>query len=79
MKILIFPGYSIGGLAVGESKKEMYDVLNFMKDILPANKPRYLMGVGSPDDLVVGSMMGVDMFDCDSSYKNCSSWNSFDA
>lgn len=35
-----------------------------MKDILPANKPRYLMGVGSPDDLVVGSMMGVDMFDC---------------
>lgn len=61
---LDFPGYSIGGLAVGESKKEMYDVLNFMKDILPANKPRYLMGVGSPDDLVVGSMMGVDMFDC---------------
>ncbi len=59
-----FPGYSIGGLAVGESKKEMYEVLSYMKDILPANKPRYLMGVGSPDDLVVGSMMGIDMFDC---------------
>ena len=59
-----FDGFSIGGLAVGESKKEMYDVLNFMKDILPADKPRYLMGVGSPDDLVVGSMMGVDMYDC---------------
>lgn len=61
---LDFPGYSIGGLAVGESKKEMYDVLNYVKDILPKNKPRYLMGVGSPDDLVVGSMNGVDMFDC---------------
>ena len=59
-----FPGYSIGGLAVGESKKEMYDVLTYMKDIMPVNKPRYLMGVGSPDDLVVGAMMGVDMFDC---------------
>lgn len=61
---LNFDGYSIGGLAVGESKKEMYDVLNYVKDILPTDKPRYLMGVGSPDDLVVGSMMGVDMFDC---------------
>ena len=59
-----FPGYSIGGLAVGESKTEMYRVLDYMKDIMPVNKPRYLMGVGSPDDLVVGSMMGVDMFDC---------------
>lgn len=59
-----FDGYSIGGLAVGESKKEMYDVLDFVRNILPADKPRYLMGVGSPDDLVVGSMYGVDMFDC---------------
>ena len=59
-----FPGYSIGGLAVGESKKEMYDMLNYMKTILPENKPHYLMGVGSPDDLIVGSMNGVDMFDC---------------
>ena len=59
-----FPGYSIGGLAVGESKKEMYDMLEYMKTILPENKPHYLMGVGSPDDLVVGAMNGVDMFDC---------------
>ena len=61
---LDFPGYSIGGLAVGESKKEMYDVLNFMKDILPANKPRYLMGVGSPDYLIEAAMAGIDMCDC---------------
>ena len=59
-----FPGYAVGGLAVGESKKEMYDMLSFMKDILPENKPHYLMGVGSPDDLVVGAMNGIDMFDC---------------
>lgn len=59
-----FPGYAIGGLAVGESKKEMYDMLAYMKTILPEDKPHYLMGVGSPDDLVVGAMNGVDMFDC---------------
>lgn len=59
-----FPGYSIGGLSVGESKKEMYDMLEYLKTIMPADKPRYLMGVGSPDDLIVGSMNGIDMFDC---------------
>ncbi len=59
-----FPGYSIGGLAIGESKDEMYAVLSYMDDILPKDKPRYLMGVGSPDDLIVGAMNGVDMFDC---------------
>ena len=59
-----FPGYSIGGLSVGESKQEMYETLEYLKDIMPADKPRYLMGVGSPDDLVVGAMNGVDMFDC---------------
>ncbi len=59
-----FPGYSIGGLSVGESKEEMYEMLEYLKDIMPADKPRYLMGVGSPDDLVVGSMNGIDMFDC---------------
>lgn len=59
-----FPGYSIGGLSVGESKKDMYDMLEFLKDIMPKDKPRYLMGVGSPDDLIVGSMNGIDMFDC---------------
>lgn len=59
-----FPGYSIGGLSVGESKDEMYEMLNYLKDIMPKDKPRYLMGVGSPDDLVIGSMNGIDMFDC---------------
>lgn len=59
-----FPGYSIGGLSVGESKEEMYRVLEFLKDMMPKEKPRYLMGVGSPDDLVVGSIHGIDMFDC---------------
>ena len=59
-----FPGYSIGGLSVGESKKEMYETLEYLKSIMPADKPRYLMGVGSPDDLVIGAMNGIDMFDC---------------
>ncbi len=59
-----FPGYSIGGLSVGESKKDMYEMLEYLKDVMPYDKPRYLMGVGSPDDLIVGSMNGIDMFDC---------------
>lgn len=59
-----FPGYSIGGLSVGESKEEMYEMLEYLKTIMPQDKPRYLMGVGSPDDLIIGSMNGIDMFDC---------------
>jgi len=59
-----FPGYSIGGLSVGESKEEMYEMLDYLKDILPKDKPRYLMGVGSPDDLIMGALNGIDMFDC---------------
>lgn len=59
-----FPGYSIGGLSVGESKKEMYEMLDYLKDIMPKDKPRYLMGVGSPDDLIMGALNGIDMFDC---------------
>ena len=59
-----FPGYSIGGLSVGETKEEMYEVLEFLKDKMPKDKPRYLMGVGSPDDLIIGAMNGIDMFDC---------------
>ena len=59
-----FPGYSIGGLSVGESKKDMYEMLEYLSTIMPKDKPRYLMGVGSPDDLIVGSMNGIDMFDC---------------
>ncbi len=59
-----FPGYSIGGLSVGRSKAEMNRVLDFTAPMLPTNKPRYLMGVGSPDSLIDGVMRGIDMFDC---------------
>jgi len=59
-----FPGFSIGGLSVGESKEEMYDMLEYLSHYMPKDKPRYLMGVGSPDDLVMGSIYGIDMFDC---------------
>lgn len=61
---LDLPGYAIGGLAVGESKSEMYTVLDQMNPILPRHKPRYLMGVGAPEDLVNGVLRGVDIFDC---------------
>jgi queuine tRNA-ribosyltransferase len=61
---LDFPGYAIGGLSVGEPKPLMYEMLEVTVPLLPADKPRYLMGVGSPDCLVEGSMRGVDMFDC---------------
>ena len=61
---LDFPGYSIGGLSVGESKAEMNHVLDFTTPLLPENKPRYLMGVGSPDALIDGVIRGMDMFDC---------------
>jgi len=57
-------GYGIGGLSVGEPKDVMYDMLDVVCPELPENKPRYLMGVGSPDCLIEGSMRGVDMFDC---------------
>ncbi|WP_281164259.1 tRNA guanosine(34) transglycosylase Tgt [Liquorilactobacillus sicerae] len=59
-----FPGYSIGGLSVGESKAEMNHVLDFTTPFLPTNKPRYLMGVGSADSLIDGVIRGIDMFDC---------------
>ena len=58
------PGYAIGGLAVGESKPAMYNTLEHTAPQLPPNKPRYLMGVGSPEDLVHGVARGVDIFDC---------------
>lgn len=58
------PGYSIGGLSVGEPKPLMYEVLDYCVDYLPKEKPRYLMGVGSPDCLFEGVERGVDMFDC---------------
>jgi len=59
-----FPGYSIGGLSVGEPKPLMYEILESTVPLLPSHKPRYLMGVGSPDALVEGVLRGVDMFDC---------------
>lgn len=59
-----FPGYALGGLSVGEPKKEMYSLLQAMAPKLPADKPRYLMGVGTPEDLVTGVCNGIDMFDC---------------
>ena len=61
---LDLPGYSIGGLSVGEPKELMYEVLDDCVDYLPADKPRYLMGVGSPDCLFEGVERGIDMFDC---------------
>ncbi|MDZ4183154.1 MAG: tRNA guanosine(34) transglycosylase Tgt, partial [Candidatus Cloacimonadaceae bacterium] len=59
-----FPGYSIGGLAVGEDKVDMLRTTAFLNDILPLDKPRYLMGVGTPADLLLNIANGVDMFDC---------------
>lgn len=59
-----FAGYSIGGLSVGESKQEMNEVLEYTTPLLPENKPRYLMGVGTADSLIDGVIRGVDMFDC---------------
>ncbi|KIQ94930.1 Queuine tRNA-ribosyltransferase [Anoxybacillus thermarum] len=61
---LDFPGYAVGGLSVGEPKNVMNRVLEFTTPLLPANKPRYLMGVGSPDSLIDGAIRGIDMFDC---------------
>ncbi|HEV2746508.1 MAG TPA: tRNA guanosine(34) transglycosylase Tgt [Allosphingosinicella sp.] len=59
-----FDGYAIGGLAVGEGQDEMFAVLDFAASMLPADRPRYLMGVGKPDDLVGAVERGIDMFDC---------------
>ena len=59
-----FPGYAIGGLAVGENKEDMLRIVNLMDRVLPKNRPRYLMGVGTPLDLLENIEHGVDMFDC---------------
>lgn len=61
---LDLPGYAVGGLAVGESKDEMHQVLDWLEPVLPRDKPRYLMGVGAPEDLVNGVLRGIDIFDC---------------
>ena len=59
-----FDGYALGGLAVGESQKEMFEVLNDIKNYMPNDKPRYLMGVGTPSDILGSVKRGIDMFDC---------------
>jgi queuine tRNA-ribosyltransferase len=61
---LDFDGYAIGGLAVGENQNQMFEVLNNITPIMPSNKPRYLMGVGTPTDILGAVKRGVDMFDC---------------
>ncbi|WP_154652753.1 tRNA guanosine(34) transglycosylase Tgt [Carboxydothermus ferrireducens] len=61
---LDFPGYAVGGLSVGEPKPLMYEMLEVLEPHLPQDKPRYLMGVGSPDALIEGVIRGIDMFDC---------------
>jgi queuine tRNA-ribosyltransferase len=61
---LDFPGYAIGGLSVGETPQEMYDALDFTVPHMPKDKPRYLMGVGKPEDILNGILRGVDLFDC---------------
>ena len=64
LKEIGFEGYAVGGLAVGEGQQVMFEVLDYAADMLPADKPRYLMGVGKPDDLVGAVARGIDMFDC---------------
>lgn len=61
---MLFDGYAIGGLSVGEPKDEMIKVLNYLPNRMPSDKPRYLMGVGTPSDIVEAVRRGVDMFDC---------------
>jgi queuine tRNA-ribosyltransferase len=61
---LDFPGYAIGGLSVGETKEEMYGILDVTVSLLPTDRPRYLMGVGAPEDLLEAVVRGIDLFDC---------------
>ena len=64
LKEIGFEGYAVGGLAVGEGQEAMFNVLDFAPDMLPVDKPRYLMGVGKPDDIVGAVARGIDMMDC---------------
>jgi queuine tRNA-ribosyltransferase len=64
IRSLGFPGHAIGGLSVGETKEEMHHILDVVEQALPPEKPRYLMGVGAPEDLVNGVLRGIDIFDC---------------
>jgi len=64
LKAIGFDGYAVGGLAVGEGQEAMFDCLDYAPDFLPTDKPRYLMGVGKPDDIVGAVARGIDMMDC---------------
>ena len=64
LKAIGFDGYAVGGLAVGEGQAAMFGVLDYATDMLPADQPRYLMGVGKPDDIVGAVVRGIDMMDC---------------
>ena len=64
LRAIGFEGYAVGGLAVGEGQELMFDVLDYAPGMLPEDKPRYLMGVGKPDDIVGAVQRGIDMFDC---------------
>jgi queuine tRNA-ribosyltransferase len=62
--LLGFDGYALGGLSVGEEKEQMYEIMGYCAPLLPNDKPRYVMGIGAPEDLVEGINAGIDMFDC---------------
>ncbi|MBA1330638.1 queuine tRNA-ribosyltransferase, partial [Candidatus Endoriftia persephone str. Guaymas] len=64
MKAIGFDGYAVGGLSVGEPPEDRWRILDFLADKLPADKPHYLMGVGTPEDIVGAVQRGIDMFDC---------------
>jgi queuine tRNA-ribosyltransferase len=74
---LDFDGYAIGGLAVGEPTDTMYDLIDFTTDLMPENRPRYLMGVGRPENILEGIDRGVDMFDCVMPTRNARNSNLF--
>mgnify|MGYP001954178606 CR=1 FL=1 len=77
LKDIEFDGYAVGGLAVGEGQEAMFGVLDYAPDMLPEDKPRYLMGVGKPSDLVGAVLRGVDMFDCVLPTRNARNTNAF--
>jgi queuine tRNA-ribosyltransferase len=64
LRSIEFDGYAVGGLAVGEGQEKMFEVLKYAPDLLPIEKPRYLMGVGKPDDILGAVKNGIDMMDC---------------
>ena len=61
---LDLPGYAIGGLAVGETAQEMYDIIEIVEEHMPEDRPRYLMGVGTPENILEAVARGIDLFDC---------------